>query len=421
MPTRLYTRITLVLFLVLVSIILQSIFLSLLSNTEERNQNMDYIRFYEPVAVNIMNGNGLEDTCGNLAVRYPPGFSLILAPVFRLAELLHTDRLQLIAIFNVVITAFNCVLIFLIGESVFNLRIGFLGALMWVTYPFHLWLIKQPNSELPFMFLLFLAICLFICALKRNRLLVVFFVGVILALSALVRPVSLMLIVVFMPMLMFSRNINLSRRTVSIFLLLAGFVITVLPWEYYVYSRSGDIIPLSTGGLPSIKDGLQFVIRPTISGNQASVPEDVMEFMVQVKNRDNQLETTGEVFDFVIQEFKENPGTIIKLYVIKIMRSWYATTEMWYENYIWPIQVFYLAFGIMGIIFAFRFYNERILIVLFFVAIIFYFWGMTVLVMSILRYMIPAMGLILIFAAIPVDGLLSRQRLYRKYVMSTDQ
>ena len=430
-------KVILLFFLIIATIIIQSIFLTFLSSPEDRNQNLDYTRYYEPVAENIMEGKGVVDDNGNVATYWPPGFPLILSQIFRLAEHLDVNRLELIMLFNVVVTAINCLLIFFIGEQIFNERIGFLGALIWITYPFNLWLLKQPNSELPFMFLYFLSVFLFIYALNKNRLWVVYFVGVILALSALIRPISIMLIGVFILMILIYRGVKSSLRFVSVFLIIAGFLITAAPWEYYVYSKTGEIVPLSKNGPDSIKGGLQFaIIYSKPSGEllvtpgdamelmnrdnieqQFKVPDDVLDFMIQTKNMEGQLKNTADVFNYVIQEFKENPKTMMKLYIIKAVRSWYATTRMWYESYILPIQIFYLVLGVTGIICAFKQYNEKKFFVLFFIAMIFYFWAITVMVVSVLRFMIPPMGLVLIFAAIPIDRLLSRLAFYRNHVV----
>lgn len=399
------------LLLFLLSITVQSCFLSFLPGPVERNQNTDYDAFYEPVAENLIKGKGLIDRRGNIAVRYPPGFPLILAPIFQISESLGVEKLQGVAVFNVLVLALCSLLVFLIGEIVFNQRIALIGSLLWITYPFNLWLTKQPNSEIPFVFLLLLAIYLFIYALNKNRLWVIFVVGLLLALTALIRPVSILLIGVFILIILFYSRFSIYLRVVSIVLITAGYVITLIPWEYGVYKETGEIIPLSKGGTPSVIDGLQYAFRDKFEKGQYDMPEDTLDFMVRMREKNDELETTGQVLGYVVQEFKKDPGTVVKLYATKIARSWYATSELWYENYILPIQIFYLFLGVTGIIMSLKFYRQKIIYVLLFVMTIMYFWAMTVLVVSILRYMMPVMGLVLIFSAIPIDRVLRGFRL----------
>jgi hypothetical protein len=93
--------------------------------------------------------------------------------------------------------------------------------------------------------------------------------------------------------------------------------------------------------------------------------------------------------------------------VLKAARSWYGTDAMTHELPIAAIQIIYLLFIVLGVRIAWRRFPKNRLIVCALLGVALYFWGMTVLVLSILRYMVPAMGLLLIFAATAVDGALS--------------
>jgi 4-amino-4-deoxy-L-arabinose transferase-like glycosyltransferase len=398
----------LLIFTFLASILIQSVFLSLLPNPQQRNQSSDYIRFYEPVAQNILSGKGIIGTGGNLATRYPPGYPIILSMVFGLADCTGTDRLGLIAIFNVLTTAISCFLVFLVGELIFSPRTGLISSLIWITYPFNLWLIKQPNSEVPFILLLYFGIWIFIFAIKKRYFALTFIAGVILALAALVRPASTLLGFLFALALLFYKEIPRMRRIFYAMLLLLGCLVTILPWEIHVLSSTGHLIPLSTGGPPSIRDGLTFAVKPGAGGDRAPVPRDVMALMERIAANKSNLNTTANIFDYLVQELTNKPAPILKLVALKLCRSWYGTDEMWYEKYILAIQVLYLIIGIIGIIFGIRICRDRLQYIIFLLAIVFYFWGMTVLVLSILRYMIPAMGFIIIFSAIPIDTIITR-------------
>ena len=403
----LYNRKSLLIFLFLVSILIQSVFLSLLPNPQQRNQSSDYIRFYEPVAQNILSGKGMIDAGGNLAIRYPPGYPLILSMVFGLADCTGTDRLGLIAIFNVLTTAVSCFLVFLVAELVFAPRVGLISSLIWITYPFNLWLIKQPNSEVPFILLLYFGIWIFILAIKKRYFALTFIAGVVLALAALVRPASTLLGFLFALVLLLYKEIPKMRRIFYAVLLSLGCLITILPWEIHVLSSTGHFLPLSTGGPPSIRDGLTFAVKPGGGGDRAPVPKDVMALMERIAANKSNLNTTASIFDYLVREWENKPAPILKLVALKLCRSWYGTDEMWYEKYILAIQVLYLILGIIGIILGIRIYGDRLQYIVFLLATVFYFWGMTVLVLSILRYMIPAMGFIIIFSAIPIDTIIT--------------
>jgi uncharacterized membrane protein YhaH (DUF805 family) len=76
---------------------------------------------------------------------------------------------------------------------------------------------------------------------------------------------------------------------------------------------------------------------------------------------------------------------------------------MWYERPVAIVQFLYLLLIVPGICMAWRRFPEKRFWYLMLLVILLYFWSMTVVVLSILRYMVPAIGLLLIFAAVSVD------------------
>ena len=65
--------------LFILAVVVAALFWSLLPAAYRDNQSTDYTSSYEPVARAILAGRGITDTAGELATRYPPGFSLLLA------------------------------------------------------------------------------------------------------------------------------------------------------------------------------------------------------------------------------------------------------------------------------------------------------------------------------------------------------
>lgn len=395
----------------LVSIITQTIFLCILvQSAHQLNQSSDYGKFYEPVAENIMKGRGIIDGRGNLAIRRPPGYPIILSAIFITADFLELDRITLIIVFNMMTTAVCCIVIFLITQLIFNRRIALIASFIWITYPFNLWLIKQPNSEVPFLLFLYCGIYSMMLVIKKKYTILALISGIIFALSVLIRPSTLLLVFICAgALLLFNKSSPLKRFT-SAFLLILGFLLTILPWEIRVLSSMGRLIPISVGGPPSIRDGLTFAIHPGDGGNQINVPEDVMALMKRFHGKKTDLKTTADILRYFLQELKNNPGPVLTLVGLKACRSWYGTDEMWYEQYTRIIQVFYITLSVIGVIICFRIYRERLGFTCFLLTMIVYFWGMTTLVLSVLRYMIPAMGFMIMFSAITVDYLIIQWR-----------
>ena len=125
----------------------------------------------------------------------------------------------------------------------------------------------------------------------------------------------------------------------------------------------------------------------------------------------------GDAAAFLARRAVDDPLPVVKLLLIKAVRSWYATDSLSFEHAILWMQLPLLGLAGWG---SLRWPRDRgniegfeptapalILIVTL------YFWAMTFLVLSILRYMLPAMALLMLpTARAVVEGYGSvRQRL----------
>jgi len=388
--------------IILASLFVQILFILVLGDVEKRAKPNDYINYYKPGAENILSGIGFVDDDGNLIVRYPPGYPLYLTLPLFVTNVTGSQDITIIRIFNVFTTAAATIFFFLLIELLFNTRIAFFSTFIWMTYPFHLWLIKAPNSEIPFLLFFFGGLWLYFRGTRNNSNVHLILSGVILGCAALIRPMGILLGVICCVALPLLRKYPFRRQIFRGSIVLMGFILAILPWEALVYVKTGEIIPLSKAGSVSVIDGLTFAVQPGVGGDQAPVPEDVMALMLKIENKED-LDGMSTIISYLIKEFVDNPAPVIKLFIIKLSRAWYATNTMWYENYILVIQLFYFITIMSGIIIAFKQYKEKIPLMLFILSIVVYFWGMSFLVLSILRYMVPVMALLLIFSAIVLD------------------
>lgn len=363
----------------------------------------DYIRYYDPIARNILSGRGVT-LFGELSALYAPGYPLLLAGVFSLADFLGVHELNLIVVFNILLAALSACFLFLIAETIFSTRVALIASGLWLSYPLGLWFLKNPNTEGPFMFLLYLGLWIYLRALAKKSFLLIFLAGIVFGSASLVRPIGFMLSFA-LALLVFYLVRERSKKFCFLMalLLLAGSLLAIFPWEAYVFSQTGKVIPLSLGGPGSVVDGLTFAVKPGAGNDRAIVSQDVYELMKRAQVRDPQ--SGGEVLNFVARELFSHPFALLKLLGWKLIRSWYATSQMWWEDKILLVQLFYLAPALAGLLYAFKRHKDKIRYLAFLLAIVLYFWLMTFLVLSMLRYMIPAMGLVLIFSAVALDFL----------------
>lgn len=392
----------LVIGLFLAAMLVAFAFWSVLPGEYGENQSTDYENAYEPVARSIAAGRGIM-LDGELSTRYPPGFSIALAGVFRLGRVTGAgDDVSLVA-FRLFCVGLAVVLIYGMARLVWPARLALLPALAWMTYPFSLWLTKQPNSEVLFIPVLYAGLFVFWWAVLRGAggwrvWLLYLAAGVLAGAAMLIRPAALGLSVVMAlaTLLFAAREVAVRARLGYGALIVIGSLLVVLPWEAAVYARTGEIIPLSTGGAATIHDGLTFLAVPKEYRREVAVPEDVAELMWAVHERRDETATTGGVFRVVFEEARAAPAAFTKLMFIKLARSWYGIDSRNLELPTLIIQAGYLLLVIWGAIYSWRQGGALRRMTGGNWLIVAYFWAMTFMVVPLLRYMAPVMGLLML-------------------------
>jgi len=393
----------LIIFIFLASVLCSLIFLIFLKNVGPHEHRVlsgsDYLVYYKPIANSILQGKGIT-LRGNYLFAIAPGFPIILSGVFAVSQLTGIDELSLIVVLNIILTAVSSCLLFFIAKEIFNKKIALITSFLWMSYPFNLWFIKNPNTEVPFIPLLFAGILFYILTLKRKKLRFAFLGGLFLGLASTVRLIGLFLPFFLTLLIFFFLRVALrKKRFLLIVILLIGNLIAISPWAIYSFSKTGSFIPLSSHGPKSMVSGITWLSR---SNHPVVVSDDVGKLIERVRNGD--LTSFSKFFQFFSQELINRPIPVLKLIGLKLIRSWYATSEQWWEGKILAVQLLYIITGFLGLLYGIRAVKDKIRnLILVLMSIIIYFWGMAFLNVSILRYMVPVMSLVIIFSAIAVN------------------
>ncbi len=371
----------------------------------------DYVHFYHPVARHLLAGQGLVDRTGHFPVRYPPGYPVLLAGVFWVADGLHVSEGTAVAAFNLLCMGLASVLVFLLARSIWGTLPGLAAALLWLTYPLALWVAARPTAEVPFLPFFFAAVLVFWRAFQANRpgWLPFAAAGVLWGGAMLIRPAALGLGPVMAGVTVADGiRRSLCRRFAQATAILVGGLLMVLPWETLAYARTGQIIVLSTGGVPGIRDGLTFAVHEGKGRTPIRVPVGVEAVQRAVLARYDELRSAGDIVAVLADQMRERPLGVAELFAIKAARSWYGTDSQAHDSLVLLVQLPYLAVILWGSRSAFRQGGaaRRLAVLVWLVAL--YSWGMTILVLSIVRYMLPAVGLL--FALAPGVLRLTRHR-----------
>jgi 4-amino-4-deoxy-L-arabinose transferase-like glycosyltransferase len=276
-------------------------------------------------------------------------------------------------------------------------RVALVASIGWSVYPLTLWLSKQPNSELPFTALLFIAVALFFNALHKSdeawlRWLAA---GALVGAAMLVRPIAILLPFVLCALILWrARSLSRSFRVAACGFLLAGTALLVVPWELWAYRRSGTFVLLSTGGVASMKDGFTFAVDHRDYRQGVAVPADVADFMRPIFSE--RMTSVGDVVKAVARESRARPTAAIKLFLIKLARAWYGTDSQRMESPILLIQMVVLAILLAATVIAWREAAALRDAAICVWGILLYFWFMNLASLPLARYTAPAIGLLFV-------------------------
>ena len=367
----------------------------------------DFAHGYLPAAMRWIDGKGYVDNSGSFFTAKPPGYPMVVAFAVALSRFMDQPLQRVIMGLNLVFAGLATVVLFQFAQHIWSLRWSLLVALAWIVFPFHLWLTRLPLSELPFLPLFFAAVYLGWRAMYHTGSYVwpAFGSGVLAGMAMLVRPIALGLGVVLAALLYFmTPSAPAARRRRLAWMLLAGNLLVVLPWEMIAYQHTGRVVMLSDGGILSLRDGLTFGTNLKGFRQGTWVPEDVREVMANLTAKYPQLQSYSTIAAAVLNEFEERPVAVIKLFLLKVIRSWYGTDSQRHEGLALMLQTVYLLPVIVGSVAAMRKGGRYRRAALFIWAIAGYFWIMNVCSTTLVRYMVPVTGLLCILIPAGLEG-----------------
>jgi 4-amino-4-deoxy-L-arabinose transferase-like glycosyltransferase len=371
-------------------------FLAVLPAGSRANESADYADFYAPMARSLLAGDGFWNADeGTVATRYPPGFPAVLAAAIGAGRLFGISEDLAVRLLCLLGFASTAVTLFRLGRIVFGGAAGLVAAAAFALYPPHLYLVKQPNSELVFMPLFLFGLEL---AWRSRRdphgWRLALAAGASFGLASLVRPIALALFVPLGVFLYFFAEERFSgwRRLLVAAALAAGQLVVMAPWAIFLHYELDRWIPLSTGGRLSMLDGLTIAAKKNREG--PPLPPAVVELMFEIDAARPELRSPGAIFAFLGEKAIREPGTVVQLLAIKAARSFYGTDSLNWEGPLLVLQVPLLLVMLITLVQAWRHPRRepwRAFAVLT-ILVLLYFLAMTMMVLSILRYMVPALA-----------------------------
>ncbi len=225
-----------------------------------------------------------------------------------------------------------------------------------------------------------------------------FLVGALVGLATLIRPAAVGLGLVLALFLWSVTRDRQSRwpRVILVVALLAGNLLVLAPWEAYVLVKTGRPVVVTVNGVPSVRDGLTYAADDKGYRQATWTPDGARQVMTDLHARFGEMDSYGSVVRELGAELRDHPVGVAELFLLKVARSWFATDSGQLEIPLLLIQTVYLILIVTASWMAWRRGGRYRTFVVLAWLIAGYFWFMTIMVVSILRYMVPAMALLFV-------------------------
>ena len=377
------------------------------------NESADLELFYEPVARSLVDGDGFVAPDGGPAVRYPPGFPVLLAAPVAVVDATGLQLSSVLAVLIATTMGASCGVLHLVGRRLVGPVAAVVGAGLWMLWPLNIWMAKQPNSEVPFTLLLLLALLATVRAAQRpdgaGRDAVL--AGCALAGAALVRPAGLFLVAPLAGWLWYRRRRDpgstASWRPAA--LVVVTMALLLVPWVTWASFASDELVPVASGGRDTVMDGLEVGIgeKGTEDGRTLPLPDDLRGLLEDLSGQDSDgdLPTTGSIVAAVVREVPERPVGVAELVAFKATRSWFATESLRFELPIAALQALTAGLLLAGSVRCWRGGPERRAALGLLLGVLGSSWLLTMAVISIVRYLTPSLGPALLLGGVALEPL----------------
>lgn len=199
---------------------------------------------YDSVARHLVHGEGFSFTSEGRKLPYlfrTPGYPLFLAAIYSVFGFVPIA----VYYFQIGLHLLTILLIYFLTRNFFDEKIAGLTAILTALFPLTTIYISTVLPEIFSTFLLVLSLWVFVHAMGKNSLWLMFLAGIVISCSTLVRPAfALFSLFLFATVWVMKGN---RKKLLRPFLSLhVGLLLVWLPWVVRNYQVSGEFIPLST-------------------------------------------------------------------------------------------------------------------------------------------------------------------------------
>ena len=357
---------------------------------------------YSKLAKKILNNEGYYLTYFGgfkLFSVYPP-----LIPCFMAANYYFFNdniAITVMKIIQAILGSFTAIIIFKIGKIVFNDFTGKLAGLISALYPFFIFFGGYILSETIFIFLFCSGILFLIKGIKQNKIIYFIFCGLYFGFAQLTRAAMLLflpLVIIFI-IIFFWKEKKIFIKLISI---IVFFIIAVSPWIVRNYNVHGVFLIATSVGGKNLYDGN----NPWATGELNSLPEFYKNLEKEYQAGGSEIEIDKRLKQKAKNFIIQNPKRFLKLTFKKFCRFWNLVPNFKKYRTFKYILVSLLSYGLVlicGIIGFIISLNIRLNYTILLFLPVFYFCSIHSIIIGSVRYRLPVMPFIIIFAAVFIN------------------
>lgn len=359
---------------------------------------------YDGLAIGLIEGKGYG---GGTSSYWPPGQPFFLAAIYTV----FGYNPQIACIFQAFISSLTCIIIYYIGKTVINKKVGIISALIAAIYPTFILYSGMLHTETLFIFLLPLSILYLLKVHEEPSAKNLIITGVSFGLATLVRPIILGFIPFILLWMLLSSKDSKDRKKnlmkfIAIFLIA---MVVVSPWTIRNYNVHQEFVLVSTNGGVCFWSGN----NPDATGRVLEKGNDAMLWTIW-NMTDDEVAREKLFYKKGFEFIKENPSKFLVLGAKKFAYFWGFILPFFscylYGYFIHPIPnwlfmllapltvlpyAVVLPLAIFGIVFYQKCDKKSVLLFL----LMFYYVLIHCIILSSTRYHLPLVPFLIIFAA----------------------
>lgn len=335
---------------------------------------------YVMLAKNIADGRDYGSDTGVWGSMWrTPGYPIFISSLF----ILFGHKLAIVQFAQVLLGALVCVLIYLVGQRIFNSTVGFVSALYFAFYPPHVHMSGRFLSEnllLPLILLIALA---FLKMVRRPEWRHAIGCGFLLGIAALTRPEAAGIGIGVIALTPVVGSMDVKHMIHLNMVILVSMLFVLSPWLIRNYRISGHVVLATVGGEAFWGGNNEYTLNdPKWRGYWKPVNELREQFEFVMAGR-NELERSRRRWHFGITFLKGHKSDVPRLAYYKLRRFYSFMLEDELQRIVmilsFGLLTPFIASGVIGTAVAFlraRSYGLILhVIVLYYNLIAVVFWG----------------------------------------------